>query len=103
MASNRERSSMFIQNTSAAGRIQVDEIDRDLDCPGSRWSIGSTGYARRGAITAGKARRAYKLHRIIGERIAGRPLLRSEEIDHINGDTLDNRRHNLRIANHRQN
>ena len=38
------------------------------------------------------------LHRVIMERILGRRLYIGEEVDHINGDSLDNRRHNLRVA-----
>ena len=43
------------------------------------------------------------LHRLIMERVLGRKLSRSEKVDHINGDGLDNRRSNLRVVTHAEN
>lgn len=43
------------------------------------------------------------MHRIILSRILGYRLSKYQLVDHINGDTLDNRRENLRIATLSQN
>lgn len=43
------------------------------------------------------------LHRMIMVRMTGKQIPRGAEIDHVNGDKLDNRRSNLRISHHAQN
>lgn len=50
----------------------------------SRWDKSRNGYEQ--------------LHRVVLSRVLGRPLQASEQVDHANGDRLDNRAENLRLA-----
>lgn len=78
----------------------VDEIDSDL--LHLRWYWHRQNYAiysTRSGNTFSKTR----MHRMILERILDRPLSQIEFVDHINGNGLDNRRSNLRLATPSQN
>jgi hypothetical protein len=77
----------------------IDEADRD-EIVGHRWHVSFTGngpkYAARHVTKKGK-RTVLKMHR----QLMGDPV--GLVVDHINGDTLDNRRKNLRICTRREN
>jgi len=75
----------------------VDDIDYDwISKYHWQYKVGSNGkykyngYAKRGIKCIG-------MHREIMERIVGK-IFSFIEVDHINGDTLDNRRCNLRLC-----
>lgn len=81
------------------GVTLIDECDADL--VSFRWCLAS-GYARR-TVASVKSKPYVVLHRIVLERILGRQLKPGELCDHMNGNTLDNRRENLRLAAKSQN
>lgn len=79
------------------GRVAtVDPIDADVIEIG-KWQYVS-GYAVH-MLSKGKI----KMHRMILSRKIGRELTRNEWVDHIDGDTLNNVRSNLRICTPQQN
>lgn len=79
---------------SASGVVSAVDVDLVGD---HKW-YGTTGYM----VTRLNGKTTY-LHRLIMIRVLGRELNRREEVDHINGNGLDNRRENLRLASHAQN
>ncbi len=75
-------------------RTKIDNEEYDA-LSKYKWYVAKRGYgfyAQR--IIKG---RAVQIHRVVMKAKKG------EEIDHINGDTLDNRKKNLRIVNRSQN
>jgi hypothetical protein len=78
------------------GVALVDRADGEA-VEAYRWCMHDNGYAVRNAQVGGK-RRIVRMHREILGLGPGDP-----GVDHVNGDRLDNRRGNLRIATNAQN
>jgi hypothetical protein len=73
-------------------RAVVDATDASL-VSGRAWTCTVQGYARRAVTVGGKPRQKNVwMHRLILNAPDG------SVVDHVNGDTLDNRRANLRLA-----
>lgn len=86
--------------TIALTRGQVALIDdEDADLGNLRWYASPAHYKRSTtSYYAMRGKEGTSLHRLILARILGRELELGEIVDHINNNTLDNRRSNLRVA-----
>jgi hypothetical protein len=70
----------------------VDDDDYEL-LSAFKWHLDGSGYASRDAQIAGK-RIKVRMHRVL----TGLECGDKRQVDHINGNRLDNRRENLRIV-----
>ena len=83
---------MIIYNNKSEERARalIDKADKPLIEKVGSWCMDSGGYVMNGSIKTA-------MHRFLLGRKKGL------EIDHINGNKLDNRRSNLRFVTHREN
>lgn len=89
-----------------AGTYEVFVSDEDAHLLERSWSIEahcSTCYAVGYLSRQNGKQRFIRMHRVILSDMVGRPLEKSEETDHIDGNGLNNCRDNLRLATHSQN
>jgi hypothetical protein len=75
--------------------------DEDADLADHHWHASDNGYAIRTLHRDGA--RTERLHRVVMSRMLGRELKAGELVDHISGEVTDNRRSNLRLADHQSN
>ena len=78
----------YIQLTR--NKVAIVDDDDYESLSQNKWYCSKTGYAVR-------TNRSIRMHRVVMNAPEGL------EIDHINGNRLDNRKSNLRICDHRQN
>lgn len=80
--------------------VLIDEEDRPMLESMGKWYIGEKGYCQivKTTIVNGKRKyKNYRMHRLI----MSEP--KNFQVDHINGNKLDNRKENLRLVTNQEN
>lgn len=81
------------------GRVAIVD-DEDFErLTAVKWKLNNCGYAVRNLPRNGGPRGQQMLHRAVLGLAKGDPM----QVDHVNGDKLDNRRANLRLCTPQQN
>lgn len=93
---------MTIEIPLTQGQVALVD-DEDADLVNQNWcaTVIPSGYGN--SEFYAKCKGQGYLHRVILARVLNRPLATSEWVDHINRNTLDNRRTNLRLTTPSQN
>lgn len=79
------------------GRFTITDDDCDTSIEAMNWRESSWGYAIASLPRNGGKQKIVFMHRLIAKPPIG------FEVDHVNGDRLDNRRLNLRVVTRAQN
>lgn len=79
----------------------VDDVDADLNQ--FKWRANGIETHRYAVRLDPLTKQTISMHRVILSRALGRSLEKCEFVDHIDGNTLNNIRSNLRVATHAEN
>jgi hypothetical protein len=82
--------------------VLIDEDDRDFLEKVGKWYVSDKGYVRKTFRIKNEKDKSVFMHRYIWQNAFGE-IQNKMQIDHINGNRLDNRKDNLRLVTNQEN